>query len=127
MLIETARRNARWLRRLVRCHGLVVPRTQNPRTENEATIAKDGLSDDGLIVVMAPCFKSGGYDFYANRSIAGLLDAALSCFGLCEPILVCRGPIGIRQETRYQYKIVSGVEWYGDFHKSVAMTPNEKS
>ena len=112
---------------IVRCHGSISTRIHFLQRKNPPTIADDSGSDDGLIVVMTPCFKSGGYDFYSNRSIARFLDSALSHFGLCEPILVCFGPVGIRQEMRYQYKIVSGVEWDGYFHKSVALTPNEKA
>src|SRR5580704_2826559 len=63
-----------------------------------------------LVIGLAPCFKSGGFDIYANRDISRLLNAALGCFGLTEPVLVSRGPIRMGQQTGYFYKIFSRVK-----------------
>jgi hypothetical protein len=108
----TATANGRWFRRLVRHLHLIIARLFYSQCENKSTVSQNSLSDDGLIVVLAPCFKSGGFDIYTNRNIPGKLNALLPFFGLCEPILVSFRPVRIGQEVGYLYKIVSRIKWY---------------
>ena len=86
-------------------------------SQNENAIIQDGVSDDRLIVCLAPCFKSGGFDIYSNRLIAGELNSLLATLGLENPILIRQRPIGVREQGGYFYKIVSSVERDGDLHK----------
>jgi hypothetical protein len=95
----------------------IVSGIKNFRGQNKRAIIKNGVSDDGLIMCLAPCFKSGGFDIYSNRRIARELDALLACLGLEKPVLIRQRPIGIRQQDGYFYKIVSGVKRNGDLHK----------
>lgn len=95
------------------------------RSQDEHTVVQNGLSSDGLLIVMAPCFKTGGFDFYANGDITCLLNASLSNFGLREPILISSGPIRVGEEYRYLFKLVSRIEWNRKLCHSVVKPNNQ--
>ena len=74
-------------------------------------------------MAMAPCFKSGGFDFHSDWNLASTLYALLPYFGFSDPILVGRGPVGVGKESHYSFKILPRVKWDGDGH---IILPNDK-
>src|SRR5579863_10386603 len=80
-------------------------------------VGQNRSPDKRLLAVLAPCFKRGGFDIYANRDIAGFLNAALPHFGFRKPVLISFGPVRIGKQTGYAYKILPRVKGNGNLHK----------
>jgi hypothetical protein len=71
----------------------IVSGIKNFRCQNKRAIIKNGISDDGLIVCLAPCFKSGGFDIYSIQPASQkLLDDSKGeiVFSIPKPILPVR-------------------------------------
>lgn len=123
--LENPKRSRRWLERFVSHRRSIAPGLNDSRSKHESAIDRDRNTGDGLVVVLTPCFKSGGFDIYANGNISRFLDAALPCFGHPDPILVSLGPVGVGKHRGYLHKIVSRVKWNGDLHNG--SMANDKS